>query len=200
MARTNYETNRRISAAELRNPVLFVVDMVNGFARAGALADPAIEECAGPIGKLIETHPDNVWFICDQHEPGCKEFDAFPQHCLKGSEESEVIEELKPYVNHVIPKNCISAFASDDFQKVIRDLKEPCDLIVTGCCTDLCILQLALPLQSWIHQSDLDMRVIVPVDCVDTYNIPDVHEADAANEQALKMMEASGVTVVDAID
>lgn len=202
MARLENLELEPLQIAELTNPVILVVDMVNGFARQGALADPAIRKCAAPIRKLIEISQAPVWFICDAHEPGCLEFNAFPEHCLKGSQEAEIIDELKELASPecTVYKNAISAFAAPDFGRVLAELPAKSDVVVTGCCTDLCIEQLALPLQSWIHQQERrGSRVIVPADCVDTYHIDGMHDAVLSNEASLQRMKSSGVITVSQI-
>ena len=78
----------KIQAADLKQPVLFVVDMINGFAKQGALADPAISDAAPNIRKLIQSLNAPTWFVADEHDWNAREFDAFPPHCLKNTEES----------------------------------------------------------------------------------------------------------------
>ncbi len=197
MARISKAASPAIDASMLRNPVVFVVDMVNGFVKEGALADPAIAQIASPIRELIEKTSARVWFINDNHTKDAAEFASFPVHCLKGSEEAKVIDELADVKGNTLYKNCISAAASPQFGEMLDSLgQEPCDLIVTGCCTDLCILQLALPLQSWINQKNRkDTRVIVLEDCVETYHIGGVHDAEFWNEAALANMAANGITI-----
>lgn len=200
MARMNHNDYPALSAASLVHPVMFVVDMVNGFVRKGALADPAIAACAAPIAQLIETLDPDLWFVNDSHDEDCAEFSAFPAHCIRGSEEAQVIDELKDYPGRIIEKNAISAAAGEPYRQMLETLPERCDLIVTGCCTDLCVLQLALPLMSWIHQTNRrTCRVIVPADCVETYHSPTAHEAPFWNEAALANLAACGVEVVRSI-
>lgn len=204
MARLQRSKSSSVSLESLHHPVVFVVDMINGFAREGALADPAILQAAAPIRKLIEESQAPVWFIRDSHTPDAAEFQSFPVHSLEGSEESMVIDELKDLetASHTLYKNCISAAASPQFASMLESLpEEGADLIVTGCCTDLCVLQLALPLQSWINQTNRkNMRVIVPEDCVETYHIPDVHDAAKWNETALAMMAANGIFIAGSVE
>lgn len=200
MARINEEKYPILKANELVNPVLFVVDMVNGFVKEGALADPAIGACSQPIARLIEALHSRVIFVNDTHEEDAAEFQSFPVHCLRGSREAQVVDELLPYADEVLEKNCISAAAAPGFAKILESLPDKCDLIVTGCCTDLCVLQLALPLKSWISQNNRKgCRVIVPINCVETYEIPDVHDAKFWNEAALANMAANGIRVVSKI-
>lgn len=199
MARETAQSYETIQKKALNRPLFFVVDMINGFAKKGALADPAISDLAEPIEALIQKeNKEDVIFLCDSHEKKAREFSAFPKHCLKGSEESEVIDELQPYVNRRIEKNSINSFFAPGFQELIEELPDR-DLVVMGCCTDLCVLQLALSLQSWLSQNNLDGRVIVPVNCVDTYDAP-AHPAGKNNQAALDNMAANGVFVVDQIE
>lgn len=200
MARMNRQPAESLSAEDLNNPCVFVVDMINGFTREGALADPAIAACASPIRNLLEKTQAKSLFITDCHEQGAAEFNSFPEHCLKGSAESQVMDELSGFVGEVLEKNCISAAAVPGFTDWLDALGENRDLVVTGCCTDLCVLQLALPLVSYINQMGKSgMRVIIPEDCVDTYHIDGVHDAKFWNETALDLMKANGVLVVGSI-
>lgn len=196
MARLNHNPYAPQNLNELRNPRLIVVDMINGFVREGALADPEIARTAVPILRLLE-QTEGALFIRDCHEPDCMEFESFPSHCVRGSEESEIMQELKPWAGHVLEKNSINTFTAPGFLEWLESVDSDTDLIITGCCTDLCILQLALSLQSWIHEHDRrDLRIFIPADCVDTYHIPGVHEAAAWNAFALHNMEANGIHVV----
>lgn len=201
MARLHNQQWPVITFDQLHNPQVFVVDMINGFVRQGALADPAIGALTTPIAALLDEIHTTPWFVCDTHEPNAAEFQVFPVHCLKGSEECEVVDELKSYVKpeYMLEKNSISTAAVPGFFEKMKQLPEDCDIIVTGCCTDLCISQLALPLLFWNNQNNRRHRIIVPVDCVDTYDQKDVHSAWISNEQALALMSANGVQIVESI-
>lgn len=202
MARTENLNLPPLAADTLRNPVILVVDMVNGFVKEGALADAAIAQAAVPIKELIEGTKAPVWFICDNHDLNSREFESFPAHCLKGSKEAEIMDSLKPYSQpeRIVFKDCICAFASPDFEKVLKELPDPCDAVITGCCTDLCVEQLALALQSWMNQNHrVGSRVIVPADCVDTYHINQIHEAAPVNEGSLLRMKNNGIWTISEI-
>ena len=75
--------------------LVFVIDMVNGFVKFGAMADTNIAKIAPAVIRQIEA-AKNVHFICDAHAERDLEMKRYPVHCLKGSPESEVIEELAP--------------------------------------------------------------------------------------------------------
>ena len=191
----------KLNVTELHEPVLLVVDMINGFAREGALADPAIAGIAPKISQLIEALPGEPVFITDEHDADAREFEAFPAHCLKGTEESAVIDELQPYVKTKLPKNSTDAFQSPAFRKFfVENGDRFTDWIITGCCTDICILQFALSLNACFNEHGIHSRVIVPADCTATYHMDDVHNAAQWQKMALDIMAASGVLVCDGIE
>ena len=49
--------------------LVFVVDMINGFCKEGALADTHILSVTDPIIETLKkSDPESVWFVCDTHE------------------------------------------------------------------------------------------------------------------------------------
>ena len=76
--------------------------MLNGFfvegkpLYCGASARKIIPFVKSKIEKF-EKIGDPIIFLTDSHDPDDKEFKAFPPHCVEGTEESEVIDELKEY-------------------------------------------------------------------------------------------------------
>lgn len=94
---------------------LFVIDMVNGFVREGAMADPSIAGIIPEVEKLVEEflkHGDGVFFIKDAHEKDCAEFKRYPNHCIKETSEARLVDELIPYEKYaagVYEKNSTSA-------------------------------------------------------------------------------------------
>lgn len=205
MARLNTQSWKSESVSSLHRPVVLVIDLINGFISQGPLADPAIAQAAEATAELL-TRPGMekapVWFVCDTHEEGAAEFDAFPVHCLRGSEEAEVTPVLRDWVHpqRRIEKNAIGVFAAEGFRTFLDSLQGNEQVIVTGCCSDLCVLQAVLGLQSWKNQNNLkDLDIIVPADCVETYHIPETHEAAFWNEVSLANMAANGVCVLQSL-
>ena len=83
--------------------LLVVVDMVNGFVNFGNLADNNINKITPTIKNLIEKaiqDKDEIVAFCDSHKPNDIEFEVYPEHCLEGSPESELIPELKHFQNY----------------------------------------------------------------------------------------------------
>lgn len=198
MARINSEYLQQypvMKFQELKQPIVFVVDMINGFIKEGALHDQAILACVDAILALIK-QAENTIFIADSHDEQAREFTSYPKHCLKNTRESEIVDELLPFVHTKYLKNSTNTFFAKDFQASLANYRN-CDLILTGCCTDLCILQFALSLNAWLNEHNiLDVRVIVPIDTVDTYHIEGIHDAQNANVFALANMAMNGIHVV----
>lgn len=202
MARLNKEACNETLAINRNNAILFVVDMINGFCKKGAMADPDIMNIVLPITELCKNMLPlkRTYFITDCHGEDDIEFKSFPKHCLKGTEESKVVDELLKYVEQgfVIEKNSTNAFHSfinkDEFFKHC-----PEKIIITGCCTDICVMQFAISFKTFLNSMNLEKQVIVPIDCVDTYDAPH-HKANLRNEDALTIMKEAGIEIVDNID
>ena len=200
MARLNKQIDTFISVNQIKKPVILVVDMVNGFVKEGALADTAIMDIVTNQKRLMDVLLCKNVFICDSHPPKTREFDSYPPHCVIGTKECDVIEELNPYIQEIVHKNSTNAFVSLEFQEFLKNIDFYRDIIIVGCCTDLCILQLGLCLQSWLNEHNMvEHRIIIPTDCVETYHIEDVHDAKTWNNMALENMKTNGITVVSSI-
>ncbi|NBJ65135.1 cysteine hydrolase [bacterium c-19] len=190
-----------MSVNELDHPILFVVDMINGFMKEGALHDKAILKCAKPIKELAEQLQCRNIFVADAHPPHTREFISYPKHCVIGTAESEVISELQPYVEELFHKNSTNAFFAEAFREFLdEDFYYYNDFIITGCCSDICILQFALCLQAYLNEhNECDKRVIVPLNCIETYHIEGVHDAMENNAFAIQNMSANGIHIVSEI-
>src|SRR5690554_5690918 len=100
--------------------VLMIVDMINGFVKEGPLADPTICSIIKPIDKIIKDFKQKdypIVALCDAHQENSKEFNAFLPHCIKGTKESELIDEFKLYQEDIkmIEKNSVNGFLSPEF-------------------------------------------------------------------------------------
>lgn len=130
----------------MANAVL-IVDMVRGFLEPGRplyCGDeslrliPAIREVAE---RELE-HGGQILFLNDNHAPDDLEFRIFPPHCIRGTEETEIIEGLRDLPGETIPKTRYSAFYGTALADRLRDLS-PDRLILTGVCTDICVMYTA---------------------------------------------------------
>ena len=180
--------------------LLLVIDRVNGFVKEGPLADPYINNITSNIAKLIEDFKGknyDIISIQEGHSEKSKEFENFPPHCILGTEEAELIEELKPYENDMklIRKNSTCGFVTKEFMDYIEDNKEDLDeVVLTGCCTDLCVLNFAIPLKTYINEHDLDIKVTIYKNTVETYEV-EGHNREEYNEMAFRIMKQNGIEI-----
>lgn len=178
--------------------LLLVIDMVNGFVKEGALADKQINNITPNIIKLIEEYIENgndIISIQEGHSNNSKEFESFPPHCILGTEEAELIDELIPYKHKmkIIRKNSTCGFVTKEFMKYIEENKEKLEeVVLTGCCTDLCVMNFALPLKTYINEHNLDIKVTIYKNAVETYDSP-IHNREEYNEIAFKIMKLDGI-------
>ncbi len=180
--------------------LLLIIDMVNGFVKEGALADKNINNITPNIINLIENslkNNDDIISIQEGHNKDSKEFESFPVHCVLGTEEAELIDELMPYKESMklFRKNSTCGFVTSEFMNYMKenenDLEE---IILTGCCTDLCVMNFALPLKNYINEHDLNIKVTIFKDAVETFDSP-THKREEYNDMAFKIMMQNGITI-----
>ena len=179
--------------------VLINVDMVNGFVNIGAMHDSYINHIIPMQVELMNEYDRNNEklniIIKDTHKENCIEFKRYPIHCIKNTEESELVDDLKKYENDnsvVIEKNSTSAIYGEGFLDIINKLINLEEVGIVGCCTDICILNLAIPLKNYFDQNDKDIKIIVYKDGVETYDAPN-HLREEYNEIAFKLMNQAGI-------
>lgn len=172
--------------------IVFVVDMINGFVKFGAMADPKIADIIPNIKEQI-LKSDDVCFLCDNHKADDLEMVSYPLHCLSGSEESDIVSELAEFAND---KNIILKKSTNSFFKLDKKIIDKFDkFIITGCCTDICVLQFATTLRTYLNEYNIDKEVILPANCVETFESI-VHNRDYYNEIALNLMKNAGIKII----
>ncbi len=178
--------------------LLVVVDMVNGFVKGGALADPNINKITPAIiAKIEKAKKEGATIIAfrDCHEENDEEFKSYPPHCIKGTWESELIDELKPYEKDmiIIDKNTTNGFNTKKMREIL-DNNNIKNIDITGCCTDICVYDLATSLMRHNALKRISMNISVSENCVDTFTLPG-HDANEVNQKTLKELEELGVNV-----
>ncbi len=157
------------------NAVL-VVDMLKGFMDPGhnLYCGDGCREIISNIRRLLEHERgqgSRILFISDHHDPEDLEFQMFPVHCVKGTDETSVIPELADYVEtrqgNVVPKNRYSGFFGTNLGEELEVLDVE-KIIVCGVCTDICVLH------TTADARNRDYLVEVPTDCVASFD-PDAH-------------------------
>lgn len=185
---------------------LFIVDMVVGFVYSGALSSPRVAAIANNIAELNEkTKGYKKIFFLDNHEKDSQEFRYFPAHCIKGTEEAEIIPELRNIYSddsniYYVEKNSTNGFHSKRFQDWLKKYETKVDnYIIVGCVTDICILQFALSLKSYFNEKNINKTIIVPKNCVETYD-GGSHDGYLMNLFALYNMHISGIEIIEKIN
>lgn len=181
--------------------LLINVDMVNGFVKKGAMADSYIQHIIPEHIKLmkqIQEKKEAIAIIKDTHKENCREFNRYPAHCIEGTEEAQLVEELEQFEKDafVYPKNSTSTIYAPNFIEDINKMVNLKEVIIIGCCTDICVLNLAIPLQNYFDQKDRDIKIIIPKNAVETYDAP-YHKREEYNEMAFKLMEQAGINLVE---
>lgn len=193
----------RFSDLPKEQTALVIIDMINGFARAGALKSPKVEELIPEIvtlSKMCSELQIAKLAFADCHTDVSPEFEAYPVHCLVGTVEAEIVDEIKEIGGYTfIPKNSTNGFLEAEFQKWLLKNQQLNTFIVTGDCTDICVQQFAITLKTWFNMQNKKGRVIVPVNAVDTYDF-ELHNSDLVNVMALYNMIINGIEVIKEIE
>ncbi len=169
--------------------VVLVADMVRGFCEEGhnLYVGPSIREIIPRIQKLLREEKakgSHIIFLCDTHDPDDLEFNMFPPHCIRGSEEPEVIPELQEFADEVIPKRRYSAFFETNLDERLKKLK-PDKIIVVGDCTNICVLYTVADARN------RDYAVEVPAECVTTFD-PEAHKFALSQLKTVLGAEVTG--------
>lgn len=182
---------------------LFIVDMINGFAREGALKSQRVEELIPDIVNLSKKCDElgiQKLAFADCHTDVSPEFGAYPKHCMVGTNEAEIVDEIKEVGGYkLIEKNSTNGFHEENFKKWLNENPQITNFIVTGDCTDICVQQFAITLKTWFNMQNKNYRVIVPINAVDTYDFG-AHNGDLVNVMALYNMIINGIEVVKKIE
>jgi nicotinamidase-related amidase len=196
---------------------IFSADMINGFVHEGPLASAPVHALIEPVVHLFR----QAWtagvrdfvLVQDTHHPDTPEFDAYPPHALAGTLEAETIPELAalPFANAftVIEKNALAPGINTPFDEWLAAHQHVSTAIVVGNCTDLCTYNLAMYLRMRANAHNHQrFRVIVPADCVSTFDIPSgadvppgaAHPGEFFHNVFLYHMAQNGIEVVSSID
>ena len=181
---------------------LIVVDMVNGFVREGVLHDPKIADIIPRQIELIKEAKHEgklIVFIKDTHTKDAVEFERFgnTNHCLEGTYESELVDELKVFENDpdtvVIEKNSTSYMEAPEFRELLQYQTELEEVDVCGCCTDICVVNGTIPMGNYFDQWNRRVKIRVHEDAIATYNEANRKEyVDAAK----LLMKQQGIQLV----
>lgn len=190
--------NKTLKLKDLKaNTIIFVIDMINGFCKEGNLASLEINAIVPTIKALLDqARKENIAIIAlnDAHSKNNPEFNSYPIHCLENTKETELVTELQFPEIKIIKKNSTNGF----FQLNLNQLKNYQNIIVVGCCTDICIYQFTLTCKAWFNQQNKKANIIVPKSMTTTFDSRN-HPSDVVNAISWHSMITNGIIVVKEI-
>lgn len=157
---------------------VIIVDMINDFVygKFGGERPQATIPC---IKKLLEHSRENdipVIYLKDAHRESDPEMEVWGEHAMKGTEGSQIIDELKPMEgDYVLEKTQYSSFFETGLTDLLRSLEVE-EVIIVGVTTDICVRHTAA--DAFFR----GFRILVPRGCVNTLS-------DEVQERALQEME-----------
>jgi nicotinamidase/pyrazinamidase len=148
--------------------VVLVIDMQRGFLEEGnpLFCGESARRIIPKVQRLLDrevARGSTIVFTADAHAPDDKEFQMWPAHCIKGTEEAEIIPELASYTGRRVDSARYSAFYGTDLENQLTELK-PDSIHVCGVCTDICVLHTVADARC------RDYDVLVYSDCVATFD------------------------------
>ena len=206
-----------LSLASVASPpertAVISVDVINGFCYQGALASPRVGAIVAPCTQLLQrAYAGGVRdfvLVQEGHTPDAVEFASFPPHGILGTLEAEAVPEYQalPFYTSmtIVRKNSLHAAVDTDLTAWLQARPQLDTFIVIGDCTDLCVYQAAMFLRLQANARNLTRRVIVPADCVATYDLPPEtaqavgampHAGDLLHLVFLYSLKLNGVEVI----
>lgn len=119
---------------------VLVVDMINDFVYDKFGSERA-EQIIPNIVKLLKNAEKSdipIIFARDYHSEDDPEMDIWGEHAMQNEEGSEIIEELKDFVEELVKKSTYNSFFRTDLNDILEE-KEIDKIILTGVSTDICV-------------------------------------------------------------
>lgn len=178
--------------------LVVMIDMINGFAKFGPLSSPNVDAMIPRMGQFLDqTIHQGIPVVSyrDAHQEDAEEFGSFPPHCVSGSEESKLVDELERDVLIDITKNSTNGFLATNPLELVNGPAIQ-DIFVMGCVTDICVRDFATTLNKYLQETNQKATVYVIENLVDTYHIEGFHDRDVEHTLALYAMKQSGIQLV----
>jgi len=148
---------------EAQKTALIVVDMQNDFVEPGGnLVVPAAKDTVKAIQRLIaqaRTSGVKVVYTQDTAFPGDKEFEIWPEHCLKDTWGWQIVDDLRPQAGDLVClKNRYDGFYDTWLDHFLGKVWQIESLVIVGTVSNICVLHTAASAGlRWYH-------VVVPAD------------------------------------
>ena len=131
------------------------------------------------------------------------EFKTYPVHCVLGTAEAELIPQLINEQDtpntYTFYKNCINGMLNPDVQEQIKRLKNLKEIIYSGVCADLCVMDFARTNARFLDQINQSVKCFAVKSTIDTFDAPN-HSREEWLKIAYKVMEQAGIEVVEDVN
>lgn len=193
---------KNVKNLKVYETALIVVDMVNGFVNEGVLHDKNIRKIVPRQLELLEEAEKKgslIILVKDTHNNNATEFKRFGSttHCIKGTSEAELIDELKPFEQKdnviTVEKNSTSLMESPEFREIVKQAKNLKEVNFVGCCTDICVFNGAMGLANYYDEWNRDVTINVHEDAIATYS---EDEREEYVQSAKLLMKQQGINLV----
>jgi len=196
---------RKLNYEEVEK-VLYNIDMNNGFVNFGAMANPKYNELVPQQLKLIEKMRKEkgiVNFILEGHNEDALEFKTYPKHCILRTPEAylipELINEQDKLNTYTFYKNCINGMLNLEVGEQLKQLKNLREIIYSGVCADLCVMDFARTNARFLDQINKDVKLFVVKSTIDTFDAPG-HNREEWLNISYKIMQQAGIEVVENVE
>ena len=103
-----------------------IVDMINGFVKEGALSSGevlSINNSVAQFTRFCKSRNIQTIALADEHTGDSTEFSTYPVHCLKGTAESEMTDEIKSADTNitVFGKNSTNGYLEPEVSDFIKN-------------------------------------------------------------------------------
>lgn len=193
--------NNRIEELKNIKRLVIVVDMVKGFVEEGKLAAPSInrvvDKQVNMLDEALKSEDTGIAFIRDCHTKDSVELKRYPEHCLKGTKETEVIDKLKPFEKFSLKyfKNGTNFIFAKGMQSDLLSFEKLKSVEIIGCLSEVCVENGAIGTRTFFDEHDKDIDVCVYEDEIDTFDAPG-HNADEVTKNAIDHMKANGIKIL----
>ena len=193
--------NNEIEYLKNIKELLINIDMVNGFVKEGTLAAPNIQEIVPRqielLDEALRSSDQGIAFVCDAHTIVSTEFKTYPKHCVIGSRECEIIDELKNYEPYALKylKNSTNLIFAPHLQEDLLKLDKLERVRLMGCLSEVCVLNGAIGLKTFFDQYNKNIDVLVHEDAIDTFHAPN-HHAEIVTAKAINDMQSNGIKIL----
>lgn len=180
------------------NKLLVVVDMIEGFVNFGKLSDKNINRIVPNVENLIKEaikSGDKIIAFIDTHKKDDAELIKYPEHCIGGTRECELIPELQKYKNQmlIIEKNTTDGFQVPRCKRLVAT-NNFSEVKICGCCTDICVKDFTESLLKFYEITKSSTKVKIMSDACDTFWTKG-HNADEVNQKTMRELQKKGAII-----